>query len=49
LSLQKFVAASRAWLTVVRTNGADAAASTWREVHAGHVPPSTGHVVSMWD
>ena len=48
-ALRQFVEASHPWLTVARSNGADAAASIWREVHAGHVPPSTGHVVSMWD
>ena len=48
-ALRRFVEASHRWLTVVRSNGADAAASIWRETHAGHVGPGTGHVVSMWD
>jgi hypothetical protein len=48
-ALRQFVDASQAWLTVVRSNGADAATAVWREVHAGRVAPEVGHVVSMWD
>jgi hypothetical protein len=48
-ALWQFVEASHPWLTVVRSHGADAAASIWCEVHAGRVNPGTGHVVSIWD
>ena len=46
-ALQGFVGWSRDWLAVQRSNGPAAAAATWREVHAGRVPPDVGHVVSM--
>jgi hypothetical protein len=48
-ALQQFVDWSRGWLQVQHSRGAAAAAATWREVHAGRVAPSVGHVVSMWD
>jgi hypothetical protein len=48
-ALRQFVEASRYWLTVIESNGADAAAAVWREVHAGRIAPSAGHIVSLWD
>jgi hypothetical protein len=48
-SLEQFVGWSREWLKVEQSSGAAAAAATWREVHAGHVAPDVGHVVSLWD
>jgi hypothetical protein len=48
-ALRRFVDASHAWLAVTRSNGADAAAATWRTVYRGTMPPDVGHVVSMWD
>ena len=48
-ALRQFVDASRPWLTVIHSSGADAAAAVWNEVHAGHIAPSAGHIVSMWD
>jgi hypothetical protein len=48
-ALQGFIGWSRDWLTVQHSQGAVAAAATWREVHAGRVAPDVGHVVSMWD
>jgi hypothetical protein len=48
-ALRAFVAASPAWLALRHAYGAEAAAATWREMHAGRVPPGEGHVVSLWD
>ena len=48
-AVKEFVAWSRNWLQVQHSNGPMAAAATWREVHAGRVPPDVGHVVSLWD
>jgi hypothetical protein len=48
-SLHGFVGWSREWLAVRRAAGAEAAAATWREVHAGDVEPGVGYVVSLWD
>lgn len=42
-----FVAASRDWLTVQRTNGPDDAAATWHEVFEGTVPPDIGRIISL--
>jgi hypothetical protein len=47
-ALHEFVGWSREWMRVVPSNGAEAAAATWREVHAGLVAPDVGHVVSLW-
>jgi hypothetical protein len=49
VALKEFVAWSRAWLQVRHSRGAMPAASTWREVHAGRVPPDVGHIVSLFD
>ncbi len=46
-ALEEFVDASRRWLEVTRSSGPEAAQATWRAVHAGSVPPSVGHVVSL--
>jgi hypothetical protein len=43
----EFVSASNAWLTVHRSHGPDAAASTWREVYEGSVPPNIGRIISL--
>lgn len=48
-ALSRFVDASRTWLTVTRSHGADAVAGIWRAALAGQVAPNVGHVVSMWD
>lgn len=48
-SLNRFVGWSGEWLTVAHASGADAAAATWCEVHAGRVEPDVGYVVSLWD
>jgi hypothetical protein len=48
-SLKGFVAWSHEWLVVRHSFGAEAAASTWHEVHAGRIAPEVGHVVSLWD
>ena len=48
-ALQAFVDWSGGWLQVQHLRGAAAAATTWREVHAGRAAPDVGHVVSMWD
>ena len=48
-ALHGFAGWSREWMRVVRSNGAEAAAATWREVHAGRVAPDVGHVVSLWN
>jgi hypothetical protein len=48
-AVKGFVDWSHGWLDVRHANGGAAAAATWREVHAGRVPPNEGHVVSMWD
>jgi hypothetical protein len=47
-ALRGFVGWSRDWLTVWRSSGPEAAATTWRDVHAGRVAPEVGHVVSLW-
>ena len=43
----EFVAASTEWLEVERSHGPDAAASTWREVYDGSVPPNVGRIISL--
>jgi hypothetical protein len=48
-SLKGFVAWSQQWLTVQHAFGAEPAAATWHEVHAGHVAPEVGCIVSLWD
>jgi len=48
-AVKEFVGWSRGWLRVQHSRGATAAGATWREVHAGRVPPDVGHVVSLWD
>ena len=48
-ALHGFIGRSRDWLGVRRSNGPVAATATWRDVHAGRVPPDVGHVVSMWE
>jgi hypothetical protein len=47
-ALHGFVDWSREWMQVEPSNGVEAAAATWREVHAGRVAPNAGHVVSLW-
>ena len=46
-ALREFVEGSRAWLDVERSSGAEAAAATWADVHAGVVPPNIGRIVSL--
>lgn len=46
-STHEFVSASPGWLTVQRSHGPDAAASTWQEVYEGSVPPNTGRIISL--
>jgi hypothetical protein len=46
-ALHEFVDSSRAWLTVTRVNGPEAAEATWRVVYDGHVPPDVGYIVSV--
>jgi hypothetical protein len=46
-ALHAFVDSSRAWLTVTRVNGPEAAEATWRVVHSGRVPPDVGYIVSV--
>jgi Protein of unknown function (DUF2855) len=46
-ALHAFVDSSRAWLTVTRVNGPEAAEATWRVVHGGRVPPDVGYIVSV--
>lgn len=48
-ALGAFVAGSAEWLGVQQSRGAEAAASTWSEVHAGRVSPDIGHIISLWD
>jgi len=48
-SLNGFVDWSREWLVVEHSFGAESAAATWHEVHAGHVAPGVGYVVSLWE
>lgn len=48
-ALESFVAASRSWLTVQRTTGADATEATWHDVFDGTVPPSIGRIASVHD
>jgi NADPH:quinone reductase-like Zn-dependent oxidoreductase len=48
-ALKGFVDSSRGWLRLQHSHGAAAAASAWREVHAGRIAPDVGHVVSLWD
>jgi hypothetical protein len=48
-SLGEFVAWSGEWLAVEHAFGAESAASTWNDVHAGRVAPDRGCVVSLWD
>ena len=48
-SLNGFVAWSHEWLAVRHSFGAESAAATWREVHAGRVAPEVGYVVSLWE
>ncbi len=48
-ALRDFVGWSREWLQVQQSRGPEAAAATWREVHAGRADPGTGHVASLWD
>jgi hypothetical protein len=48
-ALHDFVGWSREWLRVRHSHGPEAAAATWREVHAGRADAGTGHVVSLRD
>jgi hypothetical protein len=48
-SLNGFVDWSHEWLAVEHSFGAESAAATWHEVHAGHVAPDVGYVVSLWE
>ena len=48
-ALSTFVDQSSDWLQVQRSSGADAAAATWSEVHAGRTAPDVGHIISLWD
>ena len=48
-ALEQFVDGSHRWLTVERTSGPTAAASTWLDVFDGHVPPSIGRIASLHD
>ena len=48
-AVKQFVDWSRGWLRVQHSGGAAATAATWSEVHAGHVAPDVGHIVSLWD
>jgi Protein of unknown function (DUF2855) len=48
-ALERFVDGSRQWLTVERTSGAAAAASTWSDVFDGQVPPGIGRIASLHD
>jgi len=47
-ALREFVDASRNWLEVKRSTGADGATAAWRAALAGHVPPNIGQIVSLW-
>lgn len=46
-ALANFIAGSSEWLTVERSNGTDAATSTWADVLSGRVPPSIGRIASL--
>jgi len=48
-ALEGFVAGSRRWLSIERSSGPAAAASTWSQVYEGQVPPSVGRIVSLHD
>jgi len=48
-ALSDFVAQSPAWLRVHESFGAEAAAATWSDVHAGRVAADIGHIISLWD
>lgn len=48
-ALEDFVAGSHRWLTVERSSGPAAAASTWSDVFDGQVAPSVGRIVSLHD
>jgi hypothetical protein len=49
VALRDFVHASRRWLTVKRSDGPAAARDAWVGVRGGHVPPSEGRIVSLWE
>jgi hypothetical protein len=46
---RRAVAWSDGWLQVERSNGPAAVEATYRTVLAGSMPPSVGHVLSMWE
>jgi Protein of unknown function (DUF2855) len=46
-ALHTFIERSSAWLTVEHRKGSGAAAETWRNVHDGRIPPSSGRIVSL--
>lgn len=46
-ALSAFVAWSSDWLRVQQSYGAEAAAATWSEVHAGRVAADIGHMISL--
>ena len=48
-ALRAFIGGSERWLTVERSSGPTAAASTYADVFAGTVPPSIGRIVSLHD
>ena len=49
VALEEFVAGSERWLTIERSTGPAAAATSWAEVYGGSVPPSVGRIVSLHD
>lgn len=46
-ALVDFVARSRDWMSVQHSQGAEAVAETWAEVHAGRVGPDVGRICSL--
>ncbi len=46
-ALHAFIEGSVRWLTVERTQGADAVVATWLDTLAGRVPPDSGRIVSL--
>lgn len=46
-ALTDFVARSRDWMTVVRSQGPEEVTATWTEVHAGRVAPAVGRICSL--
>jgi len=48
-ALHGFVDWSRAWLTVQRVAGGEAAVAAWGEAHAGRTAPDRGCIVTLWE